>query len=317
MGVNALHLPPASQLDSTNGHLCLHPGSTSFQLKQGAMKVLIRLIYLLAAGLFGFGLYLAFTRDRPDDRIRGEISSATWPTATGQASPLIPTGRADPGEASPAKPHPWLSDPNHGKESLRRFLATKRPDHEEMRAIANQIRVRIRFSQLYDLLGLDQAGIARFESAAAKAGLIFSELIGTTEESLQEHEQAQARLMDKVVSETLGQEYMPAFRAYLQTSDLRLMAAELAVNSFHTNAPLTASQAEQFIRISLENRTSIKQGPRVDPATIDWDAVAGRAGEILTPAQLQSLQAMIARRQFDREFKDVTGLPLRRPVRGL
>lgn len=281
------------------------------------MKLLTRLVYSIAILVFGLGLYLAVKLRDLHGRMEQARTAATARQPGTIESRLTMAGPRDSGGPTPAARRPWLSDPKVAEQEWRRFVPPKSFDHKVANAIANQLRVRIRFAELYDLLGLDQEEIARFETAAAAAGLTFSPLAGASEESIASFREGQARSMDKVVAATLGADYVAVFRGFLQTSDLRLMASELAVNSFYSDTPLSASQAEQLIRICVENRDGSAAGPRIDPDSINWDTVTARAGEFLTPSQIQSLQAMVAKRRFDNEFKNVTGLPLRRPVRGL
>jgi hypothetical protein len=281
------------------------------------MKIATRLTYLLAILVFGAGIYLAVLARKP-----GSLPVEPKPVATSRLDRALASApkKSNPpnplAEAAPAARRPWVFD-EKTRDEMPRFVPPKTFDYKIANAIANQIRVRARFGELYDLLGLDKAESARFEMAAAEAGLTFSELVGSNAEAIQGHREGQARSMDKIVTATLGADYVTAFRGYLETSDLRLMTSDLAVNSFNAGTPLSPSQADRLIQLSVDNHEGPVVGSRIDPDAVNWEAVAGRVGEFLTPVQIQSLQAMLAKRRFDAEFKRITGLPLRRPVHGI
>jgi len=211
----------------------------------------------------------------------------------------------------------WVTDPALVTQQARQAAASIGYDRALNRAASNQIKVRLRFHELYRILGLSPAEIAVFEQEAADRNLTFAELVSSDPQALQEHAQGQVRAMDGIVQHTLGPEYVEPFRLFLATSDLRDLTAELAVHTLGTGEPLTRAQAQALLQASLEQRRSGNRGNRIDPAEIDWEAVAVRARDFLTPAQQGILRAMIDRRQFDQTYREITGLPMRRPTRGL
>jgi hypothetical protein len=182
--------------------------------------------------------------------------------------------------------------------------------------IDNRIRVRLRFHSIYAALALNPNQIERFETLASEKQLNFGGLIGTPEESVAFRLENVPRT-EAVVKEALGEDYIPAFRAFLATSDLRLIADDLAANTYYTAAPLTPAQADLLVQTCVDNCRPETARAFIDPDMVNWDTVLNRAEEFLAPAQLRALRGALAKRTFDLEFKRVTGLPLRRTVRGL
>ncbi len=199
---------------------------------------------------------------------------------------------------------------------LTRIRAIKPDVRRDSAIMSNRFRVRARFQGLYAALGLGSEAIERFEMEAAQKGLTFAELIGTPEQQRM-HLNSDLRWMDKIVTETLGAEYAPRFRDYFATSDLRAVAGDLAADTYYTESPLTAAQADQLVQTCAECRRPEADATHIDPALVDWPAVLARTETFLTHEQTQALRAGMAKRLFDFEFERETGLPLRRPVRGL
>ena len=123
--------------------------------------------------------------------------------------------------------------------------------------------------------------------------------------------------MDGVVAQSLGMDYVEPFRAFLNTSDLRNVTADLGAHALAAGEPLDPAQAEALLQASVA-ASELRDGDvrlRVDG--VDWDAVTAHAEKLLTPGQLATWRALIDRQRFDRTYKEITGLPLRRPLRGL
>jgi hypothetical protein len=217
-------------------------------------------------------------------------------------------------KAAPFVPVPMSAEEFRAVRDRRRAWGVK-VDHD-VTLIDNRIRVRLRFHSLYAALALSPNQIERFETLASEKHLTFSGLIGTPADS------AAFRLgnvprTDAVVGKALGEEYIPAFQAFVATSDLRLIADDLAANTYYTDNPLTSVQADLLVQTCVDNCRPDAARAFIDPDTVNWDAVLTRAESFLAPAQLRALRGALAKRTFDLEFKQVTGLPLRVPVRGL
>jgi cytochrome c5 len=121
--------------------------------------------------------------------------------------------------------------------------------------------------------------------------------------------------MDQVVRDTLGEEAVPKMREFIATADLREVADKLAANTFHTDTPLNAQQAERFVQTCMDCRTQPGDGIRNLPDAVDWEKALRQAESFLTPTQLSVLRTMTDMRRFDQVFKQSTGLTYRPPVR--
>ena len=211
----------------------------------------------------------------------------------------------------------WFPNNTLLEQQTKQALATIGYDRALVRGAANQIKVRLRFQELYKILGLTRAEIVAFENEAADKNLTFNALVSTDPADIEAHKRSQANSMDRIVADTLGPAYVEPFRLFLKTSDLRSMTAELAVHSTIAGAPLTSEQASVLLHVFTEHRQPVPHETRIDPAQVDWESVSLRAQQFLSPAQQTLLQAMIDRQNFDRTFQAITGLPLHRPIRGL
>ncbi len=166
------------------------------------------------------------------------------------------------------------------------------------------------------LIGDSEREVERIKARPETRPLADIRLIGTPEDQTQ-HLAGGLRTLDRVVTATVGEQYKTAFRDYVATSALRSIAGELAANTYYTDTPLTAAQADRFLRVCVECRGPKAVDTYIEPATIDWSAVIARAEQFLAPQQMQALRAGLAKQLFDFEYERATGLPLRRPIRGL
>lgn len=238
--------------------------------------------------------------------------------AARDANPGLPQTAALSSDSAARDGRGWVPDLALMEQEWKRAKAAMGgSDFEIIRRATNQIRVRQRFHELYETLGLSEAEIAIFEKEAADKNLTFTELVSPNPADGEIHQQAQARSMDRIVESTLGRDYVEPFRAFLLTSDLRDTTEELAAFSLGAGEPLNPDQAAALLQASLEFRQTKVGASRTDPDLVDWESVATRSQEFLTPAQQRLLRAMIDRRKFDRMFRDITGLPLHFPIRGL
>jgi hypothetical protein len=237
-------------------------------------------------------------------------------SAIGAPAPVSATSRT---AAPPPIVPPFIPVPLP-EEELAALKARERALSPEVKRdsviTSERIRVRIQFHAIYEMLGLSKQQIERFEALAAAKYLSYGNVIGTPEQ-VDSHRQGDVRRTERIVAEALGQEFVQPFIEYLRTIDLRAVAGELAANTYYTEAPLTASQAERLIQLCVQHRTVDRGFHRIDADEVDWRAVMGRAGEFLAPVQVQALRAGLSKRLFDLEYERATKLPLRRTIHGL
>jgi hypothetical protein len=256
------------------------------------------------------------------ERLRSNRASAPDHARTQPSGDVSPASAGELQVAPAAKsaaraPRKWTSDRAETLRRAKQAEAAIGADREVIRGASNQIRVRLRFQGLYEILGLSEAEIAAFELEAADKNLTFTPLLAPDAESAERTKQGEANSMDRIVGRTLGIEYVEPFRAFLLTSDLRDLTAELAVFSLGTGEPMNAEQAAELLQTCLEFRRTKEGATRIELDQVDWEAVAARSQTILTPAQWQLLRAMIDRRKFHQLFQDVTGLSMHFPIRKL
>lgn len=245
-------------------------------------------------------------RSSPSEGARDEVLSSS-------------TGSEASGTRGVARAAPFVPVPM-GADQFRAVLARQRAmSADTLRnttLIDGRLRVRLRFHPVYAALALTPAQVERFETVAAEQHLTFTPLIGLPEDSAK-HRLSYVARTEKVVRQALGEDYVPAFHAFVSTSDLRIIVGELAADTYYTETPLTSTQGEQLVQACVDLRAADSALAYIDPDTVDWKAVLDRAEAFLSPAQLRALRAALAKRAFDLEFKRITGLPLRRPVRDL
>lgn len=220
-------------------------------------------------------------------------------------------------------PSKWIPPPikpeSDAERAQRLATAAKSPMGPLARVLDNRIRVRMRYGALYVKLGLTRDQIDRFETAAAeKFGSInvFGIAFGMyPEEEQRRHFETHARNLDELVGQVLGPKAVPEFRAFLEQSDIREVVNRVALQAFPTS-PLQEAQRAQLLMYCMEARQA-PAGVRTDPATIDWNVVIGRSAEILDAPQQAALRNVTQLRSLDNEYRRITGLPYRRPVRGI
>jgi len=179
--------------------------------------------------------------------------------------------------------------------------------------------VRMRYSGLYKNLGLTQQQIEAFETAAAEnfgSINIFGISFGMYPDDLQaQHFETHARNLDELVSRTIGEYAVAQFRQYLETADIRDVLDQVTVQTLAAGR-LQEQQRDQLLVYCLAAR----QGPagiRTDPSTIDWQSVIAQSASVLDAGQQAALRNIVQMRALDAEYRRITGLPYRRPVRNL
>jgi hypothetical protein len=281
------------------------------------MRTIIILIYTSAFLLFVCGIYLSAEARQALATNRGKGNVVD--ISAHKLNTTARNGFADVKSLVSAERQQWSLD-NRNIKSLeqvwRSNLASAAYDTKKAFAITNRIRVRLRFAEIYPSLGLSAKAVEDFETRAAAANIIFSPYIGTAE-GKQSNDQREAKKLDQAVTASFGPEYVAVFREYLATSDFRMIASELAASSIYAEATMTPEQADQLVKLCVEHSTSESGVVRIDPETVDWERVANSAGDFLAPAQLKALKAMIAKRNFDLQYNQISGIPSRPPVRGL
>ena len=275
----------------------------------------------LAAVIFTGGIYLArqaneteallhtvtqtaVAREAATPRVSARSVAAAKSATRGAGTPTV----------EPFVPVPM--DPAEEEALLARRRALSPAVIQNAAIISNRIRVRLRFHALYSMLRLSRDEIDRFENLAATKHVSFGDLIGTPE-GQKTYLTGGLRTLDSVVTDAVGAQYAPAFRDYVATSALRSITGELAANTYYTETPLTSAQADRLLQVCVECRGPNAVDAYIEPATVDWSAVLARAGEFLAPGQMQAFRAGLAKQLFDFEYERETGLPLRRPIRGL
>ncbi|MCX6952701.1 MAG: hypothetical protein NTV51_11135 [Verrucomicrobia bacterium] len=272
-------------------------------------------LYLVAGAL----LVLAYGLRREAMDAEGRLNAAEVKFDAPRATAVRATSGREPGEGQePRQPvKQWSPDADQIERAHQQFVASLRYDPKKSGAIEARLGVRRKFADLYSALGFSQREIDAFETAAAAKALRFAPVLSKNPEEVAAFNRSEANSLDKVVGEALGNDYVPLFREFLRTSDVREITTELAANCFY-NAPLSSQQGEQLLRTCLRYISdSAEGGARVDPGKIDWGSVTREAGEFLQPAQIQVLNRLVSKRDFNQAFEELTGLPLRRPVRGL
>jgi hypothetical protein len=299
---------PASPSPRAEGRV--HRGSLGFF----ALCVLV----VLAVGLSVYVELKIRAAAAEIERLAGRPGRPAAPVARAANQAPVAVAPAPPGEGWTERGRwKWVSDFALMERQARQAAAAIGYDRGLVRGAENQIKVRLRFHELYRILGLSAAEIAAFEREAADRSLTFTGLVTSDPEQEEDHKRSQAIAMERIIERTLGRDYVEPFRLFLATSDLRDLTAELAVHSLGAGEPLAPAQAAALLQATLELRRSREGVTRIDPAQVDWAAVAARAQQFLTPAQHSLLRAMIDRRLFDQTYRDITGLTLRRPTRGL
>jgi len=187
------------------------------------------------------------------------------------------------------------------------------------RAAADRIRVRLKFHDVYLKLGLSRDEITKFEEKAAEhlnSINVFNIPFGMyPEEEQQRHFKTHMASLEKLVLSTLGESAIPAFRESVAQGDVKEVIDKVGLQVFH-DSPLTDDQREVLISMCLDENQA-PGGVRTDPSKIDWNRVIDQASKILTKSQLDAFVNVVKIRKLDDEYRRVTGLPYRRPIRGM
>lgn len=111
--------------------------------------------------------------------------------------------------------------------------------------------------------------------------------------------QRQDRDFQARMREHLGDTVAEAFLQYESDAPLRNLASNLAGSVYHTESPLTDTQAKQLSQIvgrHYPNLENIDQRWRTDPTSAE--AILRDAQEILSPTQMKALRAQFANRRW-------------------
>lgn len=86
----------------------------------------------------------------------------------------------------------------------------------------------------------------------------------------------------------------------------------LRINGEVSATPLTIDQLSALAGMVASHSNEFRDGGKVDPATVDWDAVGSDARRMLSPAQWRQAQAWLLKQEVERE---ITALKTKEPSR--
>ena len=167
--------------------------------------------------------------------------------------------------------------------------------HPEVRqALVAEFRARCvgEYAPLYKMLGLTAVEIEQFEALAPEVNGPMTFLNGRviqlnpgTGMSVEEADERRRTL--------LGEDRYKKLLEFDKLNYARTLTTQLASALCFTDAPLTATQAEQMVRWMDEGNIT-RRGKKAD-----WDGVFAKSQGALSPAQLAALGALRTQHEFD------------------
>jgi hypothetical protein len=178
--------------------------------------------------------------------------------------------------------------------------------------IARQFRMNLglRYGALYAERGWSEEQVATFENALMEKFWTMSDVVmatrkvGSSDQETAELRRQQLAGAEDKLRLALGDQLYREYIGYDTTADARAYIEALAGKVFYKEA-LSPSQAAQLAALVTSNSTAKRPDEwlrnqvllgenAVSWTDVDWDAVAGEARKILSPAQLVTLRALAA-----------------------
>jgi RNA polymerase sigma factor (sigma-70 family) len=187
----------------------------------------------------------------------------------------------------------------------RKFLAA----HPEARPLLEQVLrnyVAVRYGPFLRSLGLAPAQIEQIESRLMETdpGIVIPSKSGDPLDfSLTDNAPQSKEEMQDQMREAMGDSIYQQFRSYASNRDrlngAQMVADRVASDTYFTATPLTGNQAGQLLQILANNNPNYQNGGTTNQmASFDWDAVLSQAKEVLSPAQLSSLESFQAMQAY-------------------
>ena len=241
-----------------------------------------------------------------------------------KAEPAAPTTTAAPAEdaLSVVRGHQQELARKQAKEAMAGAAAQQQlmESKEVQDQIARQFQtnLRLRYGALYAERGWSEEQVTTFENALMEKFWTMSDVVMATRKvGSSDHETAELRRQQLAAAEdnlrlALGDESYRDYIGYDTAADARRYVEVLAGKVFYKEA-LSPSQAAQLAALVTSNSTAkrpdewlrnqVLLGENVVSWTdVDWDAVAGQAGTILSPTQLTTLRALAADARLHQEI---------------
>jgi len=156
----------------------------------------------------------------------------------------------------------------------------------------------LRNAALYRELGLSPEQKSQFEDLIVNHFLRLQDIAATAQvEQIPNSDPAIAKLrteenqqfkQDEI--DLLGAPMAQQVQQYDRTAPARMLANAVAGNTYYTEEPLTAQQADQVTQILANNSANYKKGGAVNPTDLDLTATFVQAKDVLSPGQLAAFQ---------------------------
>jgi RNA polymerase sigma factor (sigma-70 family) len=193
------------------------------------------------------------------------------------------------------------------------------PEYMQLQMKQIALGLPLQYGLLYRTLQLSPEAITQFEALVLeRQQALYDTFAAARSQGVSIDDPILRQMRDPVQGEIdgklqalLGTAGYQAYRTYAEAGrgNARTAAGSLAGSLYYTDAPLTAAQASQLVEIIAANT------PKASPATNkvmspmpppDWAAVYTLASQILTPAQLATLQATNERNAIGRQMTDLS-----------
>lgn len=102
----------------------------------------------------------------------------------------------------------------------------------------------------------------------------------------------------------LGPEDYVAWQDFAKTARFREITNELALLTYASASPLTATQTEQLVQILAASGPN--GAPTLSPEELDWDRAKQQVGSVLSPAQQQMLEQIVEKRDAQIKLRMAT-----------
>jgi hypothetical protein len=158
------------------------------------------------------------------------------------------------------------------------------------------------FGLFYRTMGLSADQIEQFESSLSKheesrmdlLATAASQGLGDADPAIAELRKQQDDQLQADQTALLGDAGNHQLQDFNREQAAQGIVNGAAISSLDTE-PYSGAQAAQLLQILANANTSFQQGKSFDAKTVDWDSAITQAAAILSPAQLNALNAQVQR----------------------
>ncbi len=247
-------------------------------------------------------------RSAEEEKARARAEAAETALQTARATAVVPpagtTTTVSAASNSSAAPGPRPTDQLNAN-----------PDYQLAQSNLHRANLRMDFGPLYQRLGLSPEAIVQLEDALVQQGVLMMEArVAAVAQGVSPSDPALTALGKPIIAETnqkirqlLGPDGVQAYQDHTRVIRARAAIVDpLAGSLYYTNAPLTATQADQLVRVIGASTTNYGMSGLTSTGNeTEWSKVFSEAQSFLLPAQIEKLHALRNRATAVKELQEV------------